>query len=82
MKDTIGLLLRDAWKDKGRDVCHHPEVSKETSFSGTVTGWSICTTCGHRMPMGHSGGVEEPTECANRETSASPKNPSEGPGSS
>jgi hypothetical protein len=54
MKDTIGLQLRDAWKDKGQDVCHHPEVSKETSSSGTVTGWSICTTCGHRMPMGPS----------------------------
>ena len=51
MKDTMGLGLREAWKEQGKSNCHHPEMSKETSFSGTVTGWSVCTTCGHRLPM-------------------------------
>ena len=51
MKDTMGLTLREAWKKQGKSDCHHPEMSKETSFSGTVTGWSVCATCGHRLPM-------------------------------
>ena len=51
MKDTMGLRLREAWKEQGKSHCHHPDMSKETSFSGTVTGWSVCTTCGHRLPM-------------------------------
>ena len=76
-----GILLRDAWNEQGNAECQHPEVSKEPSFSGTVTGWSICTTCGHRMPMGHSGAVDESIE-ANNETSAPLKDPSEGRGGS
>ena len=51
LKDTLGLMLREAWDKQGKSGCRHPETSKETSFSGTVTGWYLCTTCGHRLRM-------------------------------
>ena len=51
LKDTMGLMLREAWDKQGKSGCRHPERSKETSFSGTVTGWYLCTTCGHRVRM-------------------------------
>lgn len=51
LKDTLGLMLREAWDKQGKSGCRHPETSKETSFSGTVTGWYLCTTCGHRVRM-------------------------------
>jgi len=38
MKDTVGLLLRERWKEKGTPYCPHPEFSQERSFSGTLTG--------------------------------------------
>ena len=41
LKDTMGLMLREAWKEQGKSGCHHPETSKEISFSGTVTGWDL-----------------------------------------
>ena len=47
----MGLVLREEWKKMGKSGCHHPKTSKEISFSGAVTGWYLCTTCGHRMPM-------------------------------
>lgn len=40
MKDTMGLRLREAWKEQEKSDCH-PEMSKETSFSGTFMGWSV-----------------------------------------
>lgn len=46
MKDAVGYLLREAWKDKGNEVCVHPEWSQERSFGGVLTGGRICTTCG------------------------------------
>lgn len=46
MKDTVGLLLRERWKQKGNPVCQHSELSQERSFSGTLTGAQLCTTCG------------------------------------
>ena len=46
MKDTVGALLRERWKEKGKPACEHPELSRERSFSGILTGASICTTCG------------------------------------
>jgi len=46
MKDTLGMLLRERWKEKGNPACPHPELSPERSFSGVITGVSICTTCG------------------------------------
>lgn len=51
MKDTMGVMLREAWKEQGKSDCPHSEVRREYSFAGTVTGWSLCTTCGHRMSM-------------------------------
>jgi hypothetical protein len=51
MKDTLGMLLREAWRDWGESDCQHPELSNERSFSGTVTGAYICTTCGHLLRM-------------------------------
>jgi hypothetical protein len=51
VKDTVGLMLLEAWKKKGKFDCHHPEFHKERSFSGTVTGCYICTICGQLMPM-------------------------------
>jgi len=55
MKDTVGLLLRERWKEKGNPDCPHTELSQERSFSGTLTGAQICTTCGafidSRMPV-------------------------------
>ena len=51
MKDTVGVMLREAWKQKGSPDCHHPEVEIERSFSGTVTGCHICTACGQTLRM-------------------------------
>jgi hypothetical protein len=58
MKDTRGYMLRETWKEQEKSGCHHPEVSEESSFSGTVTGWYLCTTCGHRiLPRTNAGGL-------------------------
>lgn len=46
MKDAVGYLLREAWKNNGSHVCVHPEWSQEHSFGGVFTGGRICTTCG------------------------------------
>ena len=46
MRDTVGWLLREAWKAKGKPDCMHRELSEERSFSGVTTGAYICTTCG------------------------------------
>ena len=46
MKDTVGALLRERWRDNGNPACQHLELSQERSFSGTLTGASLCTTCG------------------------------------
>lgn len=51
MNETRGLILREAWKEKGKSDCHHPDLHKEYSFSGTVTGCYICATCGQLMRM-------------------------------
>lgn len=51
MKDTEGLSLREAWKQKGTSECLHPALSTERSFSGVLTGAYLCTTCGHLMSM-------------------------------
>jgi hypothetical protein len=51
MKDTLGLLLREAWEQKGKPDCQHPEFSKEHSFSGCPTGVNICTTCGQLVQI-------------------------------
>ena len=51
MKDTLGIMLRTTWKEKGKSDCHHPDLHKEYSFSGTVTGCYICATCGQLMRM-------------------------------
>lgn len=51
MKDTVGLSLRETWKQKGKSECLHPELSTEHSFAGVVTGACICTTCCHLMSM-------------------------------
>jgi hypothetical protein len=51
VKDTVGLRLREEWKEQGKSGCSHPELSKEYTFSGTATEWVLCTTCGHRMRM-------------------------------
>jgi hypothetical protein len=51
VKDTVGILLREAWKQKEKSDCQHPELSKERSYSGVVTGVYLCTTCGHVMRM-------------------------------
>ena len=51
VKDTVGLMLREEWKEQGKSGCSHPELSKEYTFSGTATEWVVCTTCGHRMRM-------------------------------
>ena len=49
MKDTMGLMLREAWKKRGNPDCDHSDLVKEYSFSGTVTGLYICPTCGQLM---------------------------------
>jgi hypothetical protein len=46
MKDTAGVALREAWKEKGDPQCIHPDLSLERSFSGVTTGAYICTMCG------------------------------------
>lgn len=46
MKDTVGLMLREAWRQNGKPECLHPELSPERSFSGVRTGFNVCTTCG------------------------------------
>ena len=51
MKDTMGVMLREAWKEQGKSDCPHSEVRREYSFAVTVTGWSLCTTCGHQVSM-------------------------------
>ncbi len=51
MKDAVGLLLREAWKQKGTVECSHPDLSHERSFSGVVTGAYICTTCGQLLQI-------------------------------
>lgn len=51
MKDTVGILLREAWNQRGKSDCQHPELSKERAFSGVVTGAYICTSCGQLMRM-------------------------------
>ena len=51
MKDTVGLMLREAWKQKGKPNCSHHQLITEHSFSGTVTGCYICTSCGQLMQM-------------------------------
>jgi hypothetical protein len=54
MKDMLGLMFREAWKEKGRSECPHPDLHKEYSFSGTATGCYICVTCGQLMRMEQS----------------------------
>jgi hypothetical protein len=51
MKDTRGLLLREAWEQKGAPDCQHPELSREHSFSNSFTGCYICTTCGQLVQI-------------------------------
>jgi len=51
VKDTVGYMLREAWKQKGEPGCRHPKREIERSFSGTVTGCHVCTTCGHLLRM-------------------------------
>ena len=46
MKDTVGHMLRETWAQKGNPHCHHPELEKEYTFSGGVTGCYLCTICG------------------------------------
>jgi len=46
MKDTVGTLLREAWKAQGPTACLHQDLSQERSFSGVITGAYICTKCG------------------------------------
>ena len=58
MKDTVGWLLREAWKANGRPDCLHRELSEERSFSGVTTGAYICTTCGSLI-AGHEPGKED-----------------------
>ena len=58
VKDTVGLMLREAWQKNGKTECLHPELSAERSFSGVVTGFNICTTCGQLL---HSHMQEKPS---------------------
>lgn len=46
MKDTAGVALREVWRAKGNPDCIHPDLSRERSFSGVLTGAYVCTTCG------------------------------------
>ena len=55
MKDTVGWLLREAWKANGGPDCLHRELSEERSFSGVLTGAYICTTCGSLTKRHESG---------------------------
>ena len=29
MKDTVGLMLREAWKEKGKPTCAHHQLIQE-----------------------------------------------------
>ncbi len=51
MKETVGFMLRDAWKEKGNPQCAHPQLEIERSFSGTGTGFHVCTTCGQLVRL-------------------------------
>ncbi len=51
MRDTVGLMLREAWKQQGKPNCSHHQLIREHSSSGAVTGCYICTTCGQFMQM-------------------------------
>ena len=43
-------MLRGTWKEKRKSGCHSPRLSKEFSFSGTVTGCSSSGTEGGSTP--------------------------------
>ena len=49
MKDTVGMLLREAWNRSGHLECIHAELSLERSISGVLTGAYVCTKCGRLM---------------------------------
>lgn len=51
MNEAMELILRKAWKEKGKSGYHHPDLHKEYPFSGTVAGCYMCTTCGQVMRM-------------------------------
>lgn len=51
MKDTVGFLLRETWKQQGKQECLHVELSKEGTFSGCFTDSYLCTTCGKRLSV-------------------------------
>lgn len=55
MKNTERVLLREAWKQKGKSDGQPPELSTARSYSGGVTGACICTTYGHLMQRNHPG---------------------------
>jgi hypothetical protein len=59
MKDTVGWLLREAWKTKGGPDCLNRELSKERSFSGVTTGAYICTTMDHSLSVMSPGRTTE-----------------------
>lgn len=46
MKDTVGMLLREAWKARGQTNCLHQDLTQERTISGVITGAYICTRCG------------------------------------
>ena len=54
MKDTVGMLLREAWKAAGQHKCLHAVLSQERSFSGIITGAYVCTTCGTLIELNPS----------------------------
>jgi hypothetical protein len=57
VKDTDAERLRAEWKAKGMPPCAHETLSIEVSVSGYMTGYYVCTSCGHRVkttPLGSS----------------------------
>ncbi|BCA56045.1 hypothetical protein W02_31850 [Nitrospira sp. KM1] len=51
MKDALGMMLRDAWREKGNPDCPHLSLSRETGFAGTFTEAYLCTVCGTALHL-------------------------------
>jgi len=49
IKDSIGLMLREASIETGNRECSHAELRHERSSNGVKTGAYVCSRCGALM---------------------------------
>jgi len=46
VKESVAEGLRQLWKHLGDLPCPHRDVEQEVGFAGTLTGYTVCRSCG------------------------------------